>query len=94
MALRWQRQRQDWKRLRDQARARLWRETRREASERQLLETNMKKVADRRERNTPNNPYGVIGAPIAGRRAKRWPAGVEAPDAAAANLVAPSSHQH
>ena len=54
----------------------------------------MKKVADRREHNTPNNPYGVIGAPIAGRRAKRWPAGVEAPDAAAANLVAPSSHQH
>ncbi|GHP03432.1 hypothetical protein PPROV_000218700 [Pycnococcus provasolii] len=84
----------DRERLRDQARARLQREIRREESERQLVEANMKKVADRRERNAPNNPYGGIGAPIAGRRAKRGPAGVVAADAAAANLVAPSSHQH
>ena len=51
----------------------------------------MKKVADRRKRNAANNPYGGIGAPIAGRGAKR---GCVAADAAVVNLVAPSSHQH
>ena len=80
----------DRERLREQARARLQREIRREESERQLVEANMRKLAERRERHHNGNPGGPYAAPPAGRRAARGPAAMAAADAAAANLVAPA----